>query len=92
MRKALADFTFSDGTLVPKGAWIVASTYAPHADPGLYPNPEAFQPWRFYDMRHAKPESEASYVSTSIGTGFLGFGYGSHAWYVFSIYLFLKIY
>ena len=79
-RKAVKDFTFSDGTLIPKGTRINAGLVALHHDGALYENPELFDPFRFADMGEDGDGAKHQFVSTS--PGYLSFGHGLHAWYV----------
>lgn len=80
MRKAKKDFTFSDGTLIPKGTRINAGLVALHYDDALYENPEVFDPFRFADMGEEDEEgAKHQFVATS--PEFLSFGHGRHAWY-----------
>jgi len=74
-RKALKDFTFSDGTFIPKGTLIHAATLSLHHDKNFYKNPEVFEPFRFAHMREDDPKHQ--FASTSIE--YLPFGLGKHA-------------
>ena len=80
-RKALKDFTFSDGTFVPKGTTIVAAIRSIHHDEEFYENADTFEPFRFADLREEDGEAlKHQYASTT--TEYLPFGLGRHAWYV----------
>lgn len=48
-RKVLKDFTFSDGTFIPKGSYLNVPT-ALHRDDENYSNPSIFDGFRFVDM------------------------------------------
>jgi len=77
-RKALKDFTFSDGTYIPKGTLISAATGCLHVDEDLYKNAAVFDPFRFVEMRKAVGEdAKHQFVSTSLE--YLPFGHGKHA-------------
>lgn len=81
-RKALNDFTFSDGTFVPKGTTIVTPARCIHYDEAFYPNAHVFEPFRFVGPRQADGEDlKHQYVSTT--AEYLPFGYGRHAWFAF---------
>lgn len=80
-RKAIKDFTFSDGTFIPKGTRINAGLVAIHHDDSLYENPDVFDPFRFADKSKEDGEVEThQFVATS--PEYLAFGDGRHAWYV----------
>ncbi|KAG8219243.1 cytochrome P450 [Butyriboletus roseoflavus] len=77
-RKATKDFTFSDGTFIPKGTRINAGLRALHHDDALYENPEVFDPFRFADMTKVDGEGmKHQFVATS--PQYLSFGHGRHA-------------
>ena len=81
MRKATKDFTFSDGTFIPKGTRINAGLAALHYDDALYENPEEFVPFRFVGMgKEDKEGVKNQFVATS--PQYLSFGHGRYAWYV----------
>jgi len=72
-RKALQDFSFSDGTFIPVKV-VSTPQITMHTDRNVYLN---FNPWRFVDMR--KPEGKGmkhSIVSTSLD--YVASGYGRH--------------
>jgi cytochrome P450 len=56
-RKALKDFTFSDGTFIPKGTFVCAATLPMHRDEENYSNSNVFDGFRFADMRMSEGES-----------------------------------
>jgi len=47
MRKSLKAFTFSDGTVIPRGALIFTAV---QADPTIPPNPDLFDGFRLSDL------------------------------------------
>jgi cytochrome P450 len=80
-RLALRDHTFSDGTRVPKGAFVSAVSTPRHLDDEVYPDAKTFQGFRFSDMRDEEGEgAKNQLVATSLD--FLPFGHGRHAWCV----------
>ncbi|KAF8121573.1 cytochrome P450, partial [Boletus edulis] len=77
-RKAMKDFTFSDGTFVPEGTIIAAAARALHHDENFYKNVSAVEPFRFADMQGENGEyGKYQFVSTAIE--YLPFGHGTHA-------------
>jgi cytochrome P450 len=79
-RKAMKDFTFSDGTFIPKGTMIGVAARCVHHDEKFYENPGVFQPFRFAEMQEDDSES-AKYQFVSTAIEYLAFGHGKHAWY-----------
>jgi cytochrome P450 len=76
----MKDFTFSDGTFIPKGTTIGVAARCVHHDEKFYDNPNVFQPFRFAEMREEDSESvKYQFVSTAVE--YLPFGHGQHAWY-----------
>jgi len=79
-RMAMKDFTFSDGTFIPKGTLVVVPSRCLHLDNEHYENAHVFDPFRFSDMRDEEGEgTKHQFVSTN--TEYLPFGHGKHAWY-----------
>ena len=90
MRKSLKAFTFSDGTVIPRGALIFTTT---QADPSIHPNPDLFDGFRFSNLEKEQqgndPRPLTSNTNGSVsGTRFklvtttpdyLVWGYGRHA-------------
>jgi len=70
-------FTFSDGTCISPGTWVGACALGIHGDPSIYPDPQAFDGFRFAKMRE-KDDLKNHFTETS--TNWLYFGYGKHAW------------
>jgi len=78
-RRAVKDFTFSDGTFVPAGTYVSASGSATHHDEELYPNADVFDPWRFANMRTEGSDAGATHVLASTSVDYFVFGHGRHA-------------
>ncbi|KAJ8076560.1 hypothetical protein PM082_000983 [Marasmius tenuissimus] len=77
-RKALKDFTFSDGTVVPAGTTIGVPIRALQRDEAYFPNGDKFEGFRFADMREEEGESIKHQMVTPTTDYFL-FGHGRHA-------------
>ena len=76
----LKDFTFSDGTIVPKGTTVVAAARSIHRDEANYESALDFDPFRFSRLREGDGEGvKHQLVSTT--SEFLSFGHGRHAWH-----------
>jgi len=77
-RKAIKDYTFSDGTFVPKGTFISAPARAIHMDDEIYPNAHVFDGFRFSDIKGEEDLRLANeFVSTS--PDYLPFGHAKNA-------------
>ncbi|KZT23027.1 cytochrome P450 [Neolentinus lepideus HHB14362 ss-1] len=77
-RIALKDYTFADGTFVPRGTSVAACAHPVHTDPGVYRNPAEFDPFRFARMgREEGGAGRHLFVTTSLD--YLPWGHGSHA-------------
>ena len=86
-RLALKDFTFSDGTYIPKGTYVSAATVH-HLDNNVYPDAGTFKGFRFSDIRGEDGEgTKNQMVATSLD--YVPFGHGRHSWCVFSSLTFL---
>ncbi|TDL22830.1 cytochrome P450 [Rickenella mellea] len=78
MRLAVEDYTFSDGTYIPKGTLMSVASAATHHDPSVYENANEFHGFRFADLREEDGEgTKHQMVSTS--SEYLAFGHGRHA-------------
>ena len=82
----MKDYTFSDGTFVPKGTFIAVASRAIHMDESIYPRANEFDPFRFSRMRAedtgASGDMAPKCTMVSLGTNHVPFGYGKHAWCV----------
>jgi cytochrome P450 len=78
-RKALKDFTFSDGTFIPKGAFVCVASHATHTEGDYYDDPFVFDPWRFARMREGEGEATKQ-MATTASVDYVPFGLGRHAW------------
>ncbi|KIK79214.1 hypothetical protein PAXRUDRAFT_161911 [Paxillus rubicundulus Ve08.2h10] len=77
-RKAMKDFTFSDGTEVPQGTMVAIASQAARLDNEVYENADMFDPFRFANMRDEDgDDAKHSFASTS--PEYLTFGHGRHA-------------
>ncbi|KAH7020713.1 cytochrome P450 [Microdochium trichocladiopsis] len=75
-RNARQQFTFSDGTVIPKGAKVGSPTLITHYDPEVYANPEVFDPLRWYN--EAREHGTAQKTILTTGPNFNVFGAGRH--------------
>ncbi|THH27110.1 hypothetical protein EUX98_g7079 [Antrodiella citrinella] len=73
-----SNYTFSDGTFIPKGTLVSATSRAAHFDEENYDNPDAFDPWRFANMETEGSEVLRNQV-VNAHPEFLTFGLGRHA-------------
>ena len=83
-RKALKDFTFSDGTFIPKGTNIAALVRPVHLDEKIYEDPLSFKPFRFAEAREGANDARDAVKNQLVTTSlqYLLFGHGKHAWSV----------
>ncbi|KAJ7036533.1 cytochrome P450 [Mycena alexandri] len=72
-------FTFSDGTTLPSGTYLHATTWSLHHDPELYPDPHVLDPFRFDKLRQAEEVGAAKYQAVTTSLDYLAFGHGVHA-------------
>jgi cytochrome P450 len=75
-RYAEQHVTLSDGTVIPKGSFVVVALDN-MCDEAIYPNPHEFQSDRFLRMR-GLPGQETAAKLTSPTIEHLGFGFGRH--------------
>ncbi|KAH8806731.1 cytochrome P450 [Flagelloscypha sp. PMI_526] len=74
LRKVMTDFTFSDGTIVPRGNLICFAAGSMHESNEVYPNADTFDGLRFY-----QEDGTTKPPITTPGYAWLVFGHGSHA-------------
>ncbi|KAJ7878423.1 cytochrome P450 [Mycena leptocephala] len=80
-------FRFSDGTMLPQGAFLSVAARPAHFDPSNYENPTAFDGFRFARERaehisHSDPNDSQDIFKKhmiSVGVDHLPFGTGKHA-------------
>ncbi|KAJ7780167.1 cytochrome P450 [Mycena maculata] len=72
-------FTFSDGTTLPNGTYVHATTWSLHHDPELYSNPDVFDGFRFANLRNAEEVGAAKHQAVTTSLDYLAFGHGIHA-------------
>lgn len=78
-RKVMKDFTFSDGTVVPKGHSIAVANFALHHDQEFYSNPDEFDGFRFANLRDNDKDGFSKHQMVSLGLNYVVFGHGRHA-------------
>ncbi|KAI0795967.1 cytochrome P450 [Abortiporus biennis] len=82
-RKAMKDFAFSDGTVVPSGTFVAAPELPLHHDEEFYGCPNIFNPWRFSDKTLLPPTtltaSEGKFQFVTTSPEYLAFGHGKNA-------------
>ncbi|KIJ13840.1 hypothetical protein PAXINDRAFT_80216 [Paxillus involutus ATCC 200175] len=78
LRKAMQNFTFSDGTVLPKGTLVAIASQATYLDNEVYDNAEAFDPFRFANMRDEDGDG-AKHSLVSPNLEYFAFGQGIHA-------------
>ena len=75
----MQDYTFSDGTFIPKGTKVAIPMHAIHHDEEIYPHADVFDPWRWSEMRQDDTEA-TKYQMVSTGPEHVPFGHGRHGW------------
>ena len=71
--------SLSDGTHLPVGTRVVAPLAGIAHDERFFPDPERFDPLRFYRLRQESAEANNRMQFTSIGDTYVNFGAGRHA-------------
>jgi len=81
-RKAMKDFTFSDGTFIPKGTILAATVGPVDVDEEIYEDPLTFKPFRFAEARKGADDARDAVKNQMVTTSVqhLAFGHGKHAW------------
>ncbi|OQD97274.1 hypothetical protein PENVUL_c084G06669 [Penicillium vulpinum] len=76
-RRAEHSVELADGLMIRKGDLVMISS-ANQRNPAIYPDPDQFDGYRFYNMRQTPNSKNFShFVSTNINH--IGFGHGKHA-------------
>jgi cytochrome P450 len=77
-RIARQDYTFSDGTVVPRGTLLGVAALPIHLNEKIYPDALDFDPLRFVKLQEQETgKRRFDMVTTSVDS--LAFGYGNHA-------------
>lgn len=82
-RKALNDFSFSDGLKVQKGDWVCVPWRAMMRDPRRFEDPNTFKAPRFLSRRGISQQAETSLRPaqlTDSGDNWLSWGTGRIRW------------
>ncbi|GJJ15197.1 hypothetical protein Clacol_009473 [Clathrus columnatus] len=77
-RLSLKDFTFSDGTLIPKGSLLSVANRPIHRDEEKYPNGDKFDGFRFARIR-AEDGLNTTHQFVNTSPDYIPFGHGRHA-------------
>ena len=78
----MKDVVFSNGTVIPAGTIVVATSTGTHLQEELYKDAADFKPFRFSDVRE-KGAADAQRQQFHIPAAeYIAFGHGKHAWYV----------
>ncbi|KAF5349711.1 hypothetical protein D9756_008946 [Leucocoprinus leucothites] len=79
-RKALKDWTMSDGTFIPAGTFIGVASAAMGVDEALFPDARTFRGFRFAEMRQGDGELDSiKHQMVALETDQIVFGHGRHA-------------
>lgn len=65
MRIAKKKHTFTDGTTIPVGTFVVAAPTTVHRDEDAYPHADEFLPFRFSDIRGKTVEGVSQQLSAT---------------------------
>jgi cytochrome P450 len=81
-RKAMKDFTFSNGTFISKGTIVTAIHGPVNVDEEIYEDPLVFKPFRFAEGREGVDDAMGAVKNQLItpSSQNLTFGLGKHAW------------
>jgi cytochrome P450 len=77
-RNARQPFVFSDGTVIPVGAKLVAPSLTLQRDATVLDDPDTFDGFRWVKVVDGAPTLPKSMVTT--GTDYHLFGHGRHPW------------
>ncbi|GAQ10181.1 fumitremorgin C monooxygenase [Aspergillus lentulus] len=77
-RAVIKDFTFSDGTTVPKGSYVLVPMHAMYLDDTIYPEASKFDAFRWSRLRE-QPGNENRYQFVTTSPTHINFGHGKDA-------------
>ncbi|KAH9825743.1 Cytochrome-P450 monooxygenase [Teratosphaeria destructans] len=77
-RAVVSDFTFSNGTTVPKGTYVLAPMHAMYLDDELYPDASTFDAFRWSRLRE-QPGNANRFRFVSTNPRHINFGHGKDA-------------
>ena len=77
-RVAVNDYTFSDGTMIPRGTTVAVALDDVHLNEKNYADPLTFDPWRFVKLKE-QDTTGRRFDIVSTGLDWLTFGHGRHA-------------
>ncbi|KAF9007208.1 cytochrome P450 [Cyathus striatus] len=75
VRMILKDYTLDDGTFLPGGTGVTFRTDSVHLDNAVYPHPDRFDGFRFYNMNLQGQKNNITTPSRNL----IMFGFGKHA-------------
>ncbi|KAH9923124.1 cytochrome P450 [Epithele typhae] len=78
-RLAMKDVTLADGTFIPKGTNLAASSFGTHFDDGILPGAASFDPFRWARMREASEAEATKHQFVNTSPEYIPFGHGRHA-------------
>jgi len=78
-RKVIKPVRLSDGTTLPKGAYITLPSDSVARDPDIYANPDHFDGFRFYEKRMSSKTEANRHQFATVGPESLAFGQGKQA-------------
>ena len=74
----MKDFTFSNGTTIPRGSTVSVCALNVHLNDKVYEDPLKFDGFRFSKMREHPVSTKKAVGMVSSSTDYLAFGHGRH--------------
>ncbi|KAF2764026.1 cytochrome P450 [Teratosphaeria nubilosa] len=78
-RRVSKTLRLRDGTIFPRGTYLTMPSDSVARDPGLYPNPDEFDGYRFFDKRMSDKAEANRHQFAPVGPESLAFGQGKQA-------------
>ena len=82
---------FSNGTVIPTGTMVVATTTGTHLSEELYEDAAEFKPFRFSDVRAKGGDDALRQQFHTSSPDYIPFGHGKHAWYVRNTHMIARL-